>query len=378
MYIYIYILPFESTSSRWIHWFPGWIPPGWMDRRLSNGGTKIGGGRLGRWGGCGELMNPVFFKKKSGRYPVTLLEKGFFGFGNPFALHSVLVKNPKKNIKTAARDSFFAWAVSSGNAIVMDSRMQTTARGFVQIRLVQEDHLDGQKIFYRMKAWKNCSKSCHLSSWVRQIYCPTAYEHNIHRRKSWRQRHPKEATHPWNSVDSTEAAQRENVESSRCDRLLWSGRLGGLVWCMVDSWRIRSCVSYDVWMQLRRSLFLLSSGEGYLLWNHTISKNKMCHAQVPSQHFWPFVSWDWKGPRRKREWWHRQPTKFQRNGSCHQYEWKSSITILYPIWENVSVPQKDVYHHGTWYFTPNKFWSIRSWTWTEVFPMTHSQSVFRF
>lgn len=68
----------------------------------------MGGGRLGRWGGCGELMNPVFFKKKSGRYPVTLLEKGFFGFGNPFALHSVLVKNPKKNIKTAARDSFFA------------------------------------------------------------------------------------------------------------------------------------------------------------------------------------------------------------------------------------------------------------------------------
>ena len=318
------------------------------------------------------------FKKKIRKIPGYLTGERVFWVWESICTSFSVGEESEKNIKTAARDSFFAWAVSSGNAIVMDSRMQTTARGFVQIRLVQEDHLDGQKIFYRMKAWKNCSKSCHLSSWVRQIYCPTAYEHNIHRRKSWRQRHPKEATHPWNSVDSTEAAQRENVESSRCDRLLWSGRLGGLVWCMVDSWRIRSCVSYDVWMQLRRSLFLLSSGEGYLLWNHTISKNKMCQAQVPSQHFWPFVSWDWKGPRRKREWWHRQPTKFQRNGSCHQYEWKSSITILYPIWENVSVPQKDVYHHGTWYFTPNKFWSIRSWTWTEVFPMTHSQSVFRF
>ena len=43
-------------------------------------GKKIGGGRLGRWGGCGELMNPAF-KKKSGRYPVTLLEKGFLGLG---------------------------------------------------------------------------------------------------------------------------------------------------------------------------------------------------------------------------------------------------------------------------------------------------------
>ena len=319
------------------------------------------------------------FKKKIRKIPGYLTgERVFFGFGNPFALHSVLVKNPKKISKLPPATA----------SLPEQSLVATPLWWTAGCKPLQEDLCKSgwcKKTIWMDKRYstvwrheKNCSKSCHLSSWVRQIYCPTAYEHNIHRRKSWRQRHPKEATHPWNSVDSTEAAQRENVESSRCDRLLWSGRLGGLVWCMVDSWRIRSCVSYDVWMQLRRSLFLLSSGEGYLLWNHTISKNKMCQAQVPSQHFWPFVSWDWKGPRRKREWWHRQPTKFQRNGSCHQYEWKSSITILYPIWENVSVPQKDVYHHGTWYFTPNKFWSIRSWTWTEVFPMTHSQSVFRF
>ena len=32
----------------------------------------------------------------------------------------------------------------------------------------------------------------------------------------------------------------------------------------------------------------------------------MRQAQVLSQHFWPFMSLDWKGPRRKREWWHRR------------------------------------------------------------------------
>ena len=54
--------------------------------------------------------------------------------------------------------------------------------------------------------------------------------------------------------------------------------------------------------------------------SYNLEEQTVRQAQVLSQHFWPFMSLDWKGPRRKREWWHRQPTKFQRNGSCHQYE----------------------------------------------------------
>ena len=92
--IYIYGLSFESTSSRWIH-----CPRGeacqdeWIGDYQT--GEKIGGGRLGRWGGCGELMNPA-------RLPYW--RKGFWVWESICTSFSVGEESEKKN-QTAATAS---------------------------------------------------------------------------------------------------------------------------------------------------------------------------------------------------------------------------------------------------------------------------------